>query len=68
MTGAALVGVAVVGLVGSCCRNNCFLFLYLIVTFAAIVLLALFTIFLILVTNQSIARTVTKLKVYNLDG
>ncbi|CAL1369907.1 unnamed protein product [Linum trigynum] len=68
ITGAALVGVAAIGLVGSCCRNSCFIFLYLIVMFAAIVLLALFTIFLIFVTNQSIARTVTKLKIYNLDG
>ncbi|CAN0902491.1 TET11, partial [Linum grandiflorum] len=66
--GAAIFFVATIGLVGSCCRNNFFLFVYLVVMFTIIVALLLATVFLIFVTNQSIARTITKMKIYNLDG
>ncbi|CAN1856602.1 TET11 [Linum perenne] len=66
--GAAIFAVAVIGLVGSCCRNNFFLFVYLVVMFTVIVALLLATVFLIFVTNQRIARTITKMKIYNMDG
>ncbi|KAL0396147.1 UNVERIFIED_CONTAM: Tetraspanin-8 [Sesamum calycinum] len=54
--GGALLGVSTMGLLGSCCRFNFFMWLYLITLFLLMLGLTVFTIFAIIVTNKSIGR------------
>ncbi|KAK4426917.1 Tetraspanin-8 [Sesamum alatum] len=54
--GGALLGVSMLGLLGSCCRLNFFMWLYLITLFVLMLGLTVFTIFVIIVTNKEVGR------------
>lgn len=54
--GLFLMIVSTIGLVGSCCRANLLLWLYLFVMFFLIVGLLLFTVFVLVVTNNMIGK------------
>ncbi|XP_038895637.1 tetraspanin-11-like [Benincasa hispida] len=51
--------ISLFGLIGSCCRLNSILYLYLIVLFLLILALMAFTIFSLLVTNKGIGQAVS---------
>ncbi|XP_022994955.1 tetraspanin-11-like [Cucurbita maxima] len=59
IVGIFFIIVSLFGLIGSCCRLNSILFLYLIVMFLLILGLMAFTIFTLLVTNRGIGRVVS---------
>ncbi|CAA2976908.1 tetraspanin-8-like, partial [Olea europaea subsp. europaea] len=50
--GVFILLVSIAGLVGSCCRVSCLLWVYLVVMFLLILLLFCFTIFAFVVTNK----------------
>lgn len=50
--GVFLLLVSLAGLVGACCRNSLLLWIYLVVMFLLIVLVAAFTVFAFVVTNK----------------
>ncbi|KAB5524782.1 hypothetical protein DKX38_022531 [Salix brachista] len=60
-----VVGVAItaISLIGSCCRVNFALTLYLILLFLLLLCLIGFTVFAILVTNESIGKAFSKTKI-----
>lgn len=57
--GIFLVVMSLLGLVGSFCRLNSLLYIYLTVLFLLIVGIIAFTIFALLVTNKGVGRTVS---------
>lgn len=59
ITGIFFVVVSLLGLIGSFCRVNFILYLYLVVLFLMILGILAFTIFVILVTNKGVGRTVS---------
>ncbi|KAJ0105674.1 hypothetical protein Patl1_19016 [Pistacia atlantica] len=59
ITGLVLLLVSLLGLIGSCCRANGVLFLYLLVMFFVIIGLLVFTIFVLLVTNKVVGKRVS---------
>ncbi|KDP20057.1 hypothetical protein JCGZ_05826 [Jatropha curcas] len=65
ITGAALVVVSLLGIIGSCYRINFFLIIYLVVMFLLIVALLIFTIFSFLVSHATSGDVVSRLKVIN---
>lgn len=54
IVGGALLGVSMVGLLGSCCGISFFMWIYLIALFLLILALVAFTLFTIVVTNKGI--------------
>ncbi|XP_021905616.1 tetraspanin-11-like [Carica papaya] len=59
ITSAVLVVVAVLGLIGACCKNNFVMVIYLAVLFLVILALIAFTVFVFLVTNDSAGKVVS---------
>ncbi|KAL3716643.1 hypothetical protein ACJRO7_008256 [Eucalyptus globulus] len=59
MTGAVLLVVSLIGLIGSCGRSNFFLYTYLILLFLSILALIAFTVLAFLVTNESAGKAVS---------
>lgn len=59
VSGIVLFIVSLLGLIGSCCRTNAILLIYLIVLFLLIVGLVVFIIFSFLITNEDAAKAVS---------
>lgn len=57
--GVFMLLVSFLGLIGSCCRNNCLLWLYLILLFLMMVGLVVFTIFAFVVTNETAGQALS---------
>ncbi|KAG5222800.1 tetraspanin [Salix suchowensis] len=62
VVGVAITAISLLGLIGSCCRVNFALTLYLILLFLLLLCLIGFTVFAILVTNESIGKAFSKTK------
>jgi len=63
IVGAAISAISLFGLIGSCCRVNFALTLYLILLSLLLLCLIGFTVFAILVTNESIGKAFSKTKI-----
>lgn len=63
ITGSILLLVSLLGLIGSCCRLNALLFLYVFVTFCLIVGLLGFTVFTFMVMNEGVGKTISDKRV-----
>lgn len=59
ITGTILLVVSLLGLIGSCCRLNTLLFVYLMIMFCLMIGLLGFTVFTFLVTNDGVGKTVS---------
>ncbi|GAV84335.1 Tetraspannin domain-containing protein [Cephalotus follicularis] len=59
ITGLFLFIVSVMGLIGSCCRSNLVLFMYLVVMFVLIVGMIGFTLFVFVVTNAGAGKVMS---------
>lgn len=59
VTGLILLLVSLLGLIGSCCRANGVLFLYLFFMFFLIIGLLVFTIFILAVTNKAVGKRIS---------
>lgn len=66
VTGIVLVVVSLLGLTGSCCKVNFVLCLYLVVLFLLIVGVSVFTIFCVLITNESAGKTFSNIGIKGL--
>ncbi|KAJ0106501.1 hypothetical protein Patl1_19020 [Pistacia atlantica] len=71
ITGIVLLVVSLLGLIGSCCRLNAFLFLYLTVMVCLMIGLLGFTVFTFMVTNNGVGKTfsnkgVSKIRTWDL--
>ncbi|KAJ8752331.1 hypothetical protein K2173_003967 [Erythroxylum novogranatense] len=65
VAGAALSMLSLLGLIGSLCRVNFFLILYVTVVFLLILGLIVFTIFTIFVTNEKVGEVIEKTRITN---
>lgn len=63
IVGAAISAISLFGLIGSSCRVNFALTLYLILLSLLLLCLIGFTVFAILVTNESIGKAFSKTKI-----
>ncbi|KAK3040895.1 hypothetical protein RJ639_027890 [Escallonia herrerae] len=59
IAGSSLLVVSLMGLVGSCCRVNWLLTIYLVVMFLLILAMIGFTIFTFIVTNKGVGRVIS---------
>ncbi|XP_030521866.1 tetraspanin-8-like [Rhodamnia argentea] len=59
ISGVVLLVISLIGLIGSCGRNNFFLYTYLTLLFLSILALIAFTVFAFLVTNESAGKAVS---------
>ncbi|XP_020103353.1 tetraspanin-8-like [Ananas comosus] len=57
--GVFILLVSIAGIAGACCRNNCLLWIYLLVMFVLILLLFCFTVFAFVVTNKGAGSVVS---------
>ncbi|KAL3570919.1 hypothetical protein D5086_028168 [Populus alba] len=63
IVGATISAISLFGFIGSCCRVNFALTLYLILLFLLLLCLVGFMVFAILVTNESIGKSFSKTKI-----
>ncbi|KAJ6676891.1 TETRASPANIN-8-RELATED [Salix viminalis] len=68
VVGVAITAISLLGLIGSCCRVNFALTLYLILLFLLLLCLIGFTVFAILVTNESIGKAFSKTKIMDFQN
>ncbi|KAL6994968.1 hypothetical protein U1Q18_005103 [Sarracenia purpurea var. burkii] len=59
IVGLSLLVVSLLGLIGSCCRIQLALWIYLIVMFFLIVAMACFTVFAVAITNKGVGKAVS---------